>query len=132
MSSSELFQHAILDKFYSSFLKTGKICFQPTVYSDKTNFLNYMANLSMFSDNIMDLMSDKSQEFVDLYKNTFFSAHNQIQANVVIKMEKLMSFTAQKSPKNLETFSTSIIFIPLNLNQFTGISGRFFSRNSHK
>lgn len=92
MSSSELFQHAILDKFYSSFLKTGKICFQPTVYSDKTNFLNYMANLSMFSDNIMNLMSDKSQEFVDLYKNTFFSAHNQIQANVVIKMEKLMSF----------------------------------------
>jgi hypothetical protein len=46
----------------------------------------------MFSDNIMDLMSDKSQEFVDLYRNTFFSAHNQIQANVVTKMEKLMSF----------------------------------------
>lgn len=92
MSSSELFQHAILDKFYSSFLKTGRICFQPTVYSDKTNFLNYMSNLSMFSDNIMDLMSDKSQEFVDLYRNTFFSAHNQIQANVVTKMEKLMSF----------------------------------------
>lgn len=92
MSSSELFQHAILDKFYSSFLKTGRICFQPTVYSDKTNFLNYMSNLSMFSDNIMDLMSDKSQEFVDLYRNTFFSVHNQIQANVVTKMEKLMSF----------------------------------------
>lgn len=92
MSSSELFQHAILDKFYSSFLKTGRICFQPTVYSDKTNFLNYMSNLSMFSDNIMDLMSDKSQEFVGLYRNTFFSAHNQIQANVVTKMEKLMSF----------------------------------------
>lgn len=90
MSSSELFQHAILDKFYSSFLKTGRICFQPTVYSDKTNFLNYMSNLSMFSDNIMDLMS--GQEFVDLYRNTFFSAHNQIQANVVTKMEKLMSF----------------------------------------
>ena len=51
-----------------------------------------MSNLSMFSDNIMDLMSDKSQEFVDLYRNTFFSAHNQIQANVVTKMEKLMSF----------------------------------------
>lgn len=92
MSSSELFQHAILDKSIVHFLKTGRICFQPTVYSDKTNFLNYMSNLSMFSDNIMDLMSDKSQEFVDLYRNTFFSAHNQIQANVVTKMEKLMSF----------------------------------------
>lgn len=97
MSSSELFQHAILDKFYSSFLKTGKVCFQPTVYSDKTNFLNYMSNLSMFSDNIMDLKTDKSQEFIDLYKNTFFSAHNKIQASVVTKMEKLMAFltTAQ-------------------------------------
>lgn len=90
MSSSELFQHAILDKFYNSFLRTGKICFQPTVYSDKTNFLNYMSTLSMFSD--MNLMSDNSQEFVDLYKNTFFSAHNQIQANVVAKMEKLINF----------------------------------------
>ena len=97
MSSSELFQHAILDKFYSSFLKTGKVCFQPTVYSDKTNFLNYMSNLSMFSDNIMDLKTDKNQEFIDLYKNTFFSAHNKIQASVVTKMEKLMAFlsTAQ-------------------------------------
>lgn len=97
MSSSELFQHAILDKFYSSFLKTGKVCFQPTVYSDKTNFLNYMSNLSMFSDNIMDLMADKNQELIDLYKNTFFSAHNKIQASVVTKMEKLMAFlsTAQ-------------------------------------
>ena len=97
MSSSELFQHAILDKFYSSFLKTGRICFQPTVYSDKTNFLNYMSNLSMFSDNIMDLMTDKNQELIDLYKNTFFSAHNKIQASVVTKMEKLMAFlsTAQ-------------------------------------
>ena len=97
MSSSELFQHAILDKFYSSFLKTGKVCFQPTVYSDKTNFLNYMSNLSMFSDNIMDLKTDKSQELIDLYKNTFFSAHNKIQASVVTKMEKLMAFltTAQ-------------------------------------
>ncbi len=97
MSSSELFQHAILDKFYNSFLRTGKICFQPTVYSDKTNFLNYMSNLSMFSDNIMDLMTDKNQELIDLYKNTFFSAHNKIQASVVTKMEKLMAFlsTAQ-------------------------------------
>ena len=92
MSSSELFQHAILDKFYNSFLRTGKICFQPTVYSDKTNFLNYMSTLSMFSDNVMNLMSDNSQEFVDLYKNTFFSAHNQIQADVVAKMEKLINF----------------------------------------
>nr|DAH12080.1 MAG TPA: hypothetical protein [Caudoviricetes sp.] len=30
------------------------------MYSDKTNFLNYMSNLSMFSDNIMDLMTDKN------------------------------------------------------------------------
>lgn len=92
MSTSELFQHAMLDKFYSSFLKTGKICFQPTTYSDKTNFLNYMSSLSMFSDNIMNLMTDNSQEFIDLYRNTFYSVHNQIQANVVTKIEKLISF----------------------------------------
>lgn len=92
MSSSELFQHAIFDKFYSSFLKSGKICFQPTVYSDKTNFLNYLSTLSMFTDNIMDLTQDKESEFVDTYKNTFFAAHNQMQANIVTKLEKLMAF----------------------------------------
>jgi len=59
MSSSELFQHAILDKFYNSFIKNKKISFQPTVYSDKTNFLNYLSNLSMFSEGVMDLMNDK-------------------------------------------------------------------------
>lgn len=92
MSSSELFQHAILDKFYNSFLKNGKICFQPTVYSDKTNFLNYMSTLSMFSDNVMNLMQDNQEEFIELYRNTFYSAHNKIQANVVIKIEKLIAF----------------------------------------
>lgn len=111
MSSSELFQHAILDKFYSSFLKTGKVCFQPTVYSDKTNFLNYMSNLSMFGDNIMDLMQDKEQEFTDLYKNTFFSAHNQIQANVVTKLEKLISFlntpAGQQFRKETDIFNSN-------------------------
>ena len=92
MSSSELFQHAILDKFYSSYLKNKKVSFQPTVYSDKTNFLNYLSNLSMFSEGVMDLMNDREQEFIDLYRGTFFSAHNQIQVNIVSKFEKLMQF----------------------------------------
>lgn len=92
MSSSELFQHAILDKFYTSYLKNKRISFSPTVYSDKTNFLNYLSNLSMFSEGVMDLMNDREQEFIDLYRNTFFSVHNQIQVNIVSKFEKLMQF----------------------------------------
>jgi hypothetical protein len=36
LSENELFKHSILDKFYLSYLDSGKICFQPTVYSDKT------------------------------------------------------------------------------------------------
>lgn len=94
MSSSELFQHAILDKFYTSFLQNGKICFQPTVYSDKTNFLNYLVDPSKLFDNqdIMKLMEDTSSEFIDTYKNTFFAAHNKIYNNIVTKIDKLMKF----------------------------------------
>jgi hypothetical protein len=48
LSTSELFQHAMLDKFYKHFIDTGKIIFQPTVYADKTQFLNYRGDLSTF------------------------------------------------------------------------------------
>jgi hypothetical protein len=33
LSTPELFLHAMLDKFYKSYIDTGKIIFQPTVYA---------------------------------------------------------------------------------------------------
>jgi len=35
LTESELFKHSIIDKFYNSYIENEKICFQPTVYSDK-------------------------------------------------------------------------------------------------
>jgi hypothetical protein len=46
LSTPELFLHAMLDKFYKSYIDTGKIIFQPTVYADKTQFLNYRTGLN--------------------------------------------------------------------------------------
>jgi hypothetical protein len=36
-----LFFHSIFNKFWGSYNKTGNVVIQPTVYSDKTTFLNW-------------------------------------------------------------------------------------------
>ena len=96
-TSAELFQHAIFDKFYNSYQKNEKICFQPTVYSDKTTFLNYLSNLSMFSEGVMNLMNNTEEEFIDMYRNTFYAAHNYMQVSIVNKLNKLVTYL-QSSP----------------------------------
>ena len=35
LKTSELFYNAIIHNFWSSFVKTGEYCIQPTTYSDK-------------------------------------------------------------------------------------------------
>lgn len=94
MSTGELFQHSIFDKFYKSFIDKGKICFQPTVYSDKTQFLNYFASLKIFDDtsgrSIMDFTRDDVEEIcLDKYKETFFEAHSVILDNIIAKINRL-------------------------------------------
>lgn len=95
LSTSELFYRAIIDKFYTSFLNTGKVTFQPTVYSDKTTFLNYLANTSIFGKDAMDLMVDNEEQFQNLYRTSFFSAHNFILNNVLDKWDKLITFSGE-------------------------------------
>jgi len=63
--------HAILDKFYNGFIKNNKIIFQPTLYSDKTIFINYLANLSYFKTSedptgnfVMNLSSSNEDLFL--------------------------------------------------------------------
>lgn len=103
MNSVELFQRAIFDKFYGSFLANGKICFQPTVYSDKVTFLNYLASLDMFDNpkTIMSVMintqngyidNDVSEECIHKYAYSFFAAHNNIKESVFEKYEALINW----------------------------------------
>ena len=89
LSTSELFQHAMLDKFYMSFINRGEICFQPTVYSDKTQFLNWFAKVSKYDKDgksIMDLTrTDVEDVMQEEYVTSFFQAHRDILSNIVTK-----------------------------------------------
>ena len=92
-STGELFMHSILDKFYGNYIRSGKIMFQPTIYSDKTSFINYLANLDYFRDNdVMDLSKDFRNNFIKSYKDTFLDTHQKILNNVLSKLEKLINF----------------------------------------
>ena len=51
-SCSELFFHSIFNKFWGSYNKTGNVIIQPTVYSDKTTFLNWEIQTDLM--NVMD------------------------------------------------------------------------------
>lgn len=92
MAETELFSHAIIDKFYGSFINNDKILFQPTVYSDKIQFFNYYSKLTNLGDNPLNMYTDNKEALISLYQQTFFGAHNAILESVYNKIEKLMSW----------------------------------------
>lgn len=89
---AELIQHAIVDKFYISYLNSKKIIFQPTVYSDKVQFLNYIASLTVLGNNPLNISNNLISKYEKLYRETFFAAHSAILGNVITKFKKLMDF----------------------------------------
>ena len=86
-SCGELFFHSIFNKFWGSYVKTGNVVIQPTVYSDKTTFLNweiqtdlmnepeyvskvvkkYMETLGYFYENVYNDTMDKLNLVADAY-----------------------------------------------------------------
>lgn len=93
MTESELFSHAIVDKFYGSYLTNEKILFQPTVYSDKIQFFNYYTKLTFLGENPLNMYNDNTDTLIQLYANTFFGAHSTILESVFDKIEKLINFS---------------------------------------
>lgn len=96
MTPTELIQHALLDKFYFSYLKRDQICFQPTVYSDKGQFLNYFGNVikDANSQSFMSFgMDNFEEECIKLYQTTFFMAHQNMFQNSIDKINKIMNFS---------------------------------------
>lgn len=107
MTEAELFSHAIVDKFYSSYINNGKVCFQPTVYSDKIQFFNYYSKLSSaLGDNplkiIMDGTDTTVEKAIDLYGRTFFGAHSTILGQTYAKLEKLQQYFIRGYFNNLD------------------------------
>ena len=61
-SSGELFFHSIFNKFWGNYLNKGSVIIQPTVYSDKTTFLNWeistkILNFSRSDESDNDILS---------------------------------------------------------------------------
>jgi hypothetical protein len=56
-SCGELFYHAIFNKFWGNYNNTGNVIIQPTVYSDKTTFLNW--EIATKLDGKIDLLKSK-------------------------------------------------------------------------
>ena len=93
-SCGELFFHSIFNKFWGSYVKTGNVVIQPTVYSDKTTFLNweiqtdlmneseyvskvvkkYMETLGYFYENVYNDTMDKLNLIADAYNSDRSSA----------------------------------------------------------
>lgn len=92
LTENELFKHSIIDKFYNSYIENDKICFQPTVYSDKIQFLNYFTKIDFLGNNVMNLTNNITDIIVNQYKETFFAAHANIQEQIFNKLERLISF----------------------------------------
>lgn len=85
----ELFFHSIFNKFWGGYVKTGNVVIQPTVYSDKTTFLNweiqtdlmnepeyvskvikkYMETLGYFYENVYNDTMDKLNLIADAYNS---------------------------------------------------------------
>ena len=106
LSTPELFLHSMLDKFYKAYIDTDKIIFQPTVYADKTQFLNYRTGLSgIFTNDEKNPLYDgkmamrlygTKEDFESIlqkkYVDTFFTFHSRVADRIIGKFRKLIKF----------------------------------------
>ena len=85
-SCSELFFHSIFNKFWANYANHGTVIIQPTVYSDKTTFLNWevMTNLLESGDYVRE--SEKT------YMNTIGRFYKQIYQKTQDKFNKLTQY----------------------------------------
>lgn len=102
-SCSELFYHAIFNKFWGSYNKTGNVIIQPTVYSDKTTFLNWEIQAQLRDGT--DLLSDPDYiaKVLQEYKETLGTFYSNIYLET---MRKLDAIANHYNTKNNTSYST--------------------------
>lgn len=119
-SCGELFFHSIFNKFWGNYNKTGNVIIQPTVYSDKTTFLNweietdllndpdyidkvltkYQESLGYFYQNVYDTTIEKLQTITDFYNQTNGSNFTIKEFLKHCNEETLMSHVAKYNQAN--------------------------------
>ena len=90
-SCGELFFHSIFNKFWGSYNKTGNVIVQPTVYSDKTTFLNWEIKTDLLKD------PDYINKVIQQYRLTLGTFYQNVYDTTVNKINKLAEYYNQKN-----------------------------------
>lgn len=90
-SIKELFYHSIFNKFFGSYLSRNTLIVQPTIYSDKTTFINYEIATTLF--NKQDIMQDDKYKETILQQtiNTIGAYYTKIYNNNQTKLTTLFN-----------------------------------------
>lgn len=91
-SCSELFFHSIFNKFWGSYNKTGNVIIQPTVYSDKTTFLNWEIATDLVGD------SDYLGRVLKEYQLSLGTFYDRVYQDTVDKLVKLTNYYNSQYP----------------------------------
>lgn len=89
LKTSELFYNAIVHNFWSSFIKTGEYCIQPTTYSDKVKLIQYMIDGKYRGFGGKSLSSLSKEETIELYRSSIGEASKLALENVIYDYEQL-------------------------------------------
>lgn len=90
LKSSELFYNAIIHNFWSSFIRTGEYCIQPTTYSDKVKLIQYMIdgkNYKRFNGKSLSQLT--KEETIELYRQSIGESAQLALENVIYTYEQL-------------------------------------------
>lgn len=125
-TASELFYHAIFNKFINLSNKSKKWLSQPVTYSDKTKFLNILVNLKSIlkTDNIFTLSSgDFEQKMLDTIGKYYNSLYFNI-AKDYIKIFELSEFEQElQQLNNLTNIDKRVLH-----NRYMNLAQRVFAR----
>jgi hypothetical protein len=105
LSINELFQHAIVNKFYLSYIENKQVCVQPTVYSDKVTLLNYL--VSPESD--INLYESIVDTYINKYNETIFKYYRNLSESILNKYRILFAksdLTKYELRKKLQEFTS--------------------------
>ena len=91
-SCSELFFHSIFNKFWGSYNKTGNVIIQPTVYSDKTTFLNWEIATDLVDD------SDYLGKVLKEYQLSLGTFYDRVYQDTINKLTKLTNYYNSQHP----------------------------------
>ena len=108
LKASELFYNAIIHNFWSSFVKTGEYCIQPTTYSDKVKLIQYMIdgkNYRRFGRKSLSQLT--KDETIELYRSSIGEASKLALDNVIYTYEQLWGekLTLQEINRRLKNYT---------------------------